>query len=224
MKRGMIVDIDHMSNKSADATLSIAETFNYPVVSGHTGVRGQGESHAENSRTRRQLERLSKLHGMFGLGSDAVGAWQWARNYQSAMITMGFRSADPLKANYRSGAVSFGTDLNGLVRGPKPGGANRVKYNGDANAPWPSNQTDPIPISQTGNKRWDYNNDGVAHYGMLADFVRDLRTAPSIGYTGSDGAQLGVAGPELVDQHLLRGANYFWQMWLKIEARKTSVQ
>jgi microsomal dipeptidase-like Zn-dependent dipeptidase len=223
MRRGMIVDIDHMSNKSADATLAIAEGFGYPVVSGHTGIRGQGESHAENSRTRLQLERLSKLHGMFGLGSDGTTAWRWARDYQSAMIIMGFRSADPLKATYVSGAVSFGTDLNGLVRGPKPGGSNRVKYNGNADAPWPANQTDPIPISQTGTKRWDYNDDGVAHYGMLADFVRDLRTAPSIGFVGSDGAQLGVAGTELVDQHLLRGANYFWQMWLRIEAQKASV-
>ena len=59
---------------------------------------------------------------------------------------------------------------------------------------------------------------------MLADFVRDLRTAPSIGYVGSDGAQLGVAGEELVDKHLFRGANYFWQMWQKIEAQKASVQ
>jgi hypothetical protein len=194
------------------------------VVSGHTGIRGQAGSNAENSRTQPQLDRIAKLHGMFGLGSDSAHAWQWARLYQTAMIDMGFRNADPLKAHYLSGAVSFGTDLNGLVKGPKPGGGNRVKYNGDANAPWPTNQTDPIPISQTGNKRWDYNNDGVAHYGMLADFVRDLRTAPSIGYVGSDGAQLGVAGEELVDKHLFHGANYFWQMWQKIEAQKASVQ
>ena len=224
MKRGMIVDIDHMSNKSADATLAIAEGFDYPVVSGHTGIRGQGESHAENSRTRLQLERLSKLQGMFGLGSDGAHSRDWARRYQSAMISMGYRSADPLKAHYLSGAVSFGTDLNGLVKGPRPGGGNRVKYNADPAAPFPGNSTDPLPISQTGSKRWDYNNDGVAHYGMLADFVRDLRSAPSIGYVGSDGAQLGVAGEELVDRHLFRGANYFWQMWLKIESRQASAQ
>jgi len=125
MKRGMIIDIDHMSNKSANATLDIAEGFQYPVVSGHTGIRGQGGANAESSRTKVQLERLGKLHGMFGLGSDGAHSRQWARLYQTAMIDMGFRSADPLRAHYQSGAVSFGTDLNGLVKGPQPGGGNR---------------------------------------------------------------------------------------------------
>ena len=51
MKRGMIVDIDHMSNKRAEGTLEIAEKFDFPVVSGHSGIRGQGGANAENSRT-----------------------------------------------------------------------------------------------------------------------------------------------------------------------------
>jgi hypothetical protein len=145
---------------------------------------------------------------MFGLGSDGAHAYAWARLYQSAMIDMGYMSADTLKANYRVGAVSFGTDLNGLVKGPPPGGGNRVKYGA------------AFPMSTSITKSWDYNKEGVAHYGMLADFVMDVRTAPSNGYTGAGGFPLGVTGAELVDNHLNRSANYFWQMWMQIEARK----
>jgi hypothetical protein len=211
MKRGMIVDIDHMSHNSAEGALEIAEKFQFPIVSGHSGIRGQGGANAENSRTRRQLERISKLHGMFGLGSDGVSRSTWASQYQTAMNVMGYPNADTTKAVYRNGAVAFGTDLNGLVKGPMPGGGNRVVY------------TASFPKSSSGSKSWDYNTDGVVHYGMLSDFVMDVRTASSTGYTGAQGVPLGVAGAELVDNHLNRSANYFWQMWARIEARKGNI-
>jgi microsomal dipeptidase-like Zn-dependent dipeptidase len=216
MKRGMIVDIDHMSQKTADATLDLAETFGYPIVSGHSGIRGQAGADAENSRTKRHLERISKLHGMFGLGTDGAHRNGWASQYQTAMTYMGYQSADTGKAIYRNGAVAFGTDLNGLVKGPKPGGSNSVTY--DASFPKSSS------ANVGGSKYWDYNTEGVAHYGMMADFVRHVRTAPSNNYTGLGGIPLGVPGSELVDHHLNRNANYFWLMWQRIEARKGSVQ
>lgn len=211
MKRGMIIDIDHMSQKSADMTLQIAEDFGYPVVSGHTGIRGLAGSDAENSRTPAQMARISKLHGMFGLGSDGAHAYGWAGLYQSAMRNMGYLSTDPAKATYENGAVSFGTDLNGLVKGPQPGGGNRVVYGPE------------FRMSTSGAKFWNYNTEGVAHYGMLTDFLVDVRTAPSNGYS-SGGMPLGVDGKELVNHHLFRSANYFWEMWQRIEARKGAVQ
>ena len=215
MKRGMIIDIDHMSTKTADATLTLAESFGYPLVSGHTGIRGMAATPAENSRTLKQMGRLSKLHGIFGLGSDGVHSHAWALQYQSAMSAMGYLGTDTTKAKYENGAVVFGTDLNGLVKGPKPGGGTRVKYGTGAGQ---------IPQSWSGDKYWDYNTEGVAHYGMLWDFIKDVETAPSNAYTIGGGIPKGVNGKELVDGHLMWGANYFWKMWERIEAKKGSVQ
>jgi hypothetical protein len=212
MKRGMIVDIDHMSQHSAEGALDIAEQFGYPIVSGHTGIRGQGGGDAENSRTRSQLQRISRLHGMFGLGSDGVTRSAWATQYQTAMDIMGYHSRDTTTAIYRNGAIAFGTDLNGLVKGPVPGGVNSVAYDST------------FPPSSSGTRTWDYNTEGVVHYGMLADFVRDIRNAPSNNLFGPGGVPLGVNGSDLVDNHLFSSANYFWQMWVQIEARKGSVQ
>jgi hypothetical protein len=59
---------------------------------------------------------------------------------------------------------------------------------------------------------------------MMADFVRDLRSAPSNGYDGAGGVATGVAGPDLVDKHLYRSANYFFEMWERAEAKKGGVQ
>jgi len=39
MKRGMIIDIDHMSEKSTDMALDMAEASNYPVITSHSWFR-----------------------------------------------------------------------------------------------------------------------------------------------------------------------------------------
>ena len=32
----------------------------------------------------------------------------------------------------------------------------------------------PLKRSVTGNKEWDYNMDGLAHYGLMVDFLQDF--------------------------------------------------
>jgi hypothetical protein len=74
-----------------------------------------------------------------------------------------------------------------------------------------------LPRSSSGTRTWDYNFDGVAHYGMYADFVKDLRTAPA-------GGLLPWTGKVLVDDFLMKSADYFFRMWQKIELQKTNVR
>ena len=203
----MIIDIDHMSHRSVEQTLSIAKSFGYPVNSGHSGVR-IGNHAAENSRTKAQLQTIASLHGMFGLGTDGVHAYQWSREYQAAMVVMGYKQPN---SAYINGAIAFGTDLNGLVKGPPPGNAgtrDRVSYVG-----WPMSTT-------TGSaKSWNYNTEGVVHYGMLPDFLRDVATSPADQNLGTNG----VTGADLVDNHMMRSADYFWHMWERCEAQKVNV-
>ena len=70
-----------------------------------------------------------------------------------------------------------------------------------------------MAASTTGTRTWDYNFDGVAHYGMFADFVKDIRTAPTT-------PLMTETGKDLVDNHLLRSADYFFRMWQKIESEE----
>jgi hypothetical protein len=74
---------------------------------------------------------------------------------------------------------------------------------------------DNFPRSSAGTKTWDYNHVGVAHYGLIYDYLKDLRTIPApSGYprTGS-----------LVVDNLMQGADYFLQTWKKCEQLKTKV-
>jgi hypothetical protein len=64
--------------------------------------------------------------------------------------------------------------------------------------------------SQLGTKIWDYNVDGVAHYGMLPDFLRAVRYAP--------------LGDEIVDNNLVYGAEYFAETWKIAEGLRSRVK
>jgi microsomal dipeptidase-like Zn-dependent dipeptidase len=178
MNLGMLIDIDHMSQSTANATLGIAEKVpgGYPLVSGHNSLRSIEGS--ENNRTEDQLERISKLGGMFGLGSDGVSAVDYVPTYSKISQLMG------------AGRVSFGSDLNGLVKGPRPR-AGATLYG------------PTFPMSSTGDKKWDYSKDGVAHYGMMTDFLRDMYSM------GLGGAYLKVS--------IRKNAEFFAQMWEKAE-------
>jgi microsomal dipeptidase-like Zn-dependent dipeptidase len=200
MKLGMLIDIDHMSQASANQTLGLAEAvFNkYPLVSGHNNVRSlatqlppneklnrQLVQPNENTRTDEQLTRIGKLGGMFGLGSDGVDADDWAKRYVAASMLVG------------RGRVSFGTDLNGLVKGLPP-------YNGV------NIYTPVFPMSKTGDRLFDYRKDGVAHYGMLADFLRDISLKEKNG--------------EYVRGNIMNNAEYFAKMWEKAETNSKNVK
>ncbi len=191
MRLGMLIDIDHMSQKAANGALTLAEAVpgGYPLNSGHNRLRGDKYDEDlrmnENTRTEEQFRRIARLGGMVGVGCEAMDAHAFARSYATIAELMG------------TGAVAIGSDLNGLVRAPKPRSGSHVVY--DAR----------FPRSRTGTKEWDYNRDGVAHYGMLADFVRDMRTAPD--------------GERLVSEKLLGSAEFFAQMWERAEAQKGNV-
>ena len=91
MKLGMIIDIDHMSQKSANRALILAETFNpkkggYPLNSGHNGPRSAApEAPNENQRTNEQLQKIANLGGMLGLGIAETTPEAFISAYTAAM-------------------------------------------------------------------------------------------------------------------------------------------
>lgn len=186
MKLGMLIDIDHMSQKAANRALTVAEAVSgggYPLNSGHNGYRGTGGS--ENSRTAEQLQRLAALKGVFGVGIEEQDPDSFIREFLAVSSRM------------RNAGVGLGTDLNGLVKGAKPK-AGSLTYSSS------------FPKLKTGNKTWDYNTDGVAHYGLLADFVA------AVGSRGSDGAN--------VKNSLNQSAEFFAQMWEQAEKQRSNVR
>jgi len=132
---GMIIDVDHMSQKSTDETLGLMEAKDYPVISSHTWFRelaftGSNETSNphklanESLKRADQVEKIRKLGGIVApiLNQGEIKSWgngkvandcagsskTWAQAYLYAVDKMGGRG------------VALGSDVNGLAGQPGP--------------------------------------------------------------------------------------------------------
>jgi microsomal dipeptidase-like Zn-dependent dipeptidase len=135
VRRGMMIDIDHMSHKTLQDVLVIVERIGYPVVSGHSGFRELQRTRAETASSRRTasevnhsadtVKRVRRLGGMVApilnqwdlrdcgcdrpVPNDAAGS---SKTFAQALLyandRMGFRN------------VGFASDINGLAGLPGP--------------------------------------------------------------------------------------------------------
>ncbi|RSS83365.1 hypothetical protein EF903_25855 [Streptomyces sp. WAC05292] len=179
MKRKMMLEVDHMSVKAAGRALDILESESYPgVISSHSWMDTGW------------LERLYKLGGF------ATGYMNGAESFSAEA-----KRTDALRDKYGVG-YGFGTDMNGVGGWPAPRGAdtpNPVRY--------PFRSTDGgsvIDRQTTGQRTWDLNTDGAAHYGMVPDWIEDVRI---------------VGGQGVVDD-LFKGAESYLRTWGASERHK----
>lgn len=170
MKRGMLVELDHMSVKAAGRALDVMEQAGYPgAVSSHSWMEP------------RWHERVYALGGL--VAQYGHGAEQFVHEWQG--------EAD-LREEYDK-AYAFGTDMNGVGgTAPPRGGDNPVEY------PFTSfDGGSTLDRQTTGERTWDVNVDGVAHYGLVPDWIEDLRQ---------------VGGDAVVDD-LAGGAQMYLDTW-----------
>lgn len=260
MSIGMMIDVDHMSQKAVNDTLELAQghvgflypTYDqiigrgfqpYPLFSGHNVLRGtcfradqqairtaegySGRYKCESSErqlTAWQYKILGRIHGMAGVGTANLNAKDWLTAYNRVIhaMTEGLPGNCRVKGGggcfpHTGGSIigGFGTDTNGLAMGIPPRPGSNIVYN----ASFPQ-ERDP----QTG-KTWNYNYHrcgsvtirrdlhekicgGVANYGMLWDFLKDVQTLP---------------GGKNMISHFDEGAQYFYDTWEIIRNDKGNI-
>ncbi|MEV6957032.1 discoidin domain-containing protein [Streptomyces sp. NPDC051183] len=182
MKRKMMLEVDHMSVKAAGRAFDILETESYPgVLSSHSWM--------DNA----WMERLYRLGGF------ATAYMSGAEGFSAEA-----KRTDALREKYNVG-YGYGTDMNGVGGWPAPRGAdtpNPVRY------PFRSVDGGSVIDKQTaGQRTWDFNTDGGAQYGMVPDWVEDIRL---------------VGGQGVVDD-LFRGAESYLRTWGSSEKHKAGV-
>ncbi len=188
MDLGMLIDVDHASEQTVNGIIAIAQQntpIGYPLMSGHNNVRNLPVNLAANTErqlTPAQYAALRSLHGMVGIGSAQQNASQWLQLYLAAMSAMGLPPNAPIGA--------FGTDADGMefMMPPRPG----------SRVPSP-----PYGPDMEGTRIFDYNQDGVAHYGLLPDFLTDV-------------ASLSPQGQQ-VFASMQGGAQYLFETWFIAE-------
>jgi microsomal dipeptidase-like Zn-dependent dipeptidase/PKD repeat protein len=227
MAKGMLIDVDHVSNRAFDDILDMAEERDppYPVVATHVlsfDLHEQDVRH-ERHRTRAQLERIRDVGGMIAaMLKDEVqdtgrkGERQTV-DYAPAEVrddcrysSKTFAQAYAYAVDVMEAPVAMGSDFNGVAGhfGPRFGNeacggdlteqsqqyaaGNRLEY------PFRLGGFGTFDKQVTGDKVFDYNVDGMAHIGLLPDFVADLET-------------VGMAQSDL--SMMFRSAEHYVRVW-----------
>ncbi len=190
MRRGMIIELDHLPRRSYAEAFSTLQQYDYPAAGTH-GLNGGGA-----------------LYAIGGVSKSGFGRCQSAS--ASATMDDGFQSRIQLITdNGGFPAEGFGFDLNGFAGAPGP----RFGPNSGCSAP----QTDPVTYPFTsvagdvvfdtpsvGNRVLDFNTEGLVHIGLLPELIEDVRND-------------GVTDQEL--EPLFKSAEGYVRMWEKAEQR-----
>jgi hypothetical protein len=195
MQMGLLLDVAHMGQRTATSALKLAVQYDYPLMDSHTGIRCDSPFPTddfpalscntpfgslfspphppptgtlivnERSLPTSQLQVIQKLGGVIGLGAvpspaDPDPVKSWINNYSIALSLMGGKG------------VALGTDADGLspMLGNDTIATNypitvASEFGCVAGCP-------PLPKYQVGNRTYDFQQDGIATYGLLPDFIQ----------------------------------------------------
>jgi len=141
MSRGMLIEVDHMSHKAVEETLTLAEQNDYPLVAGHVGFRElslkwQDETQSihkcstEGLKSAEQIERIARLGGIIGPitdqgdvrpVSDVLPSLQGKVQGDCAGSSKAWAQAYLYAVEKMGGrGVGLGTDTNGFAKLPGP--------------------------------------------------------------------------------------------------------
>lgn len=153
MEEEMLIEADHMSEWARARVLEIAEQERYPLVSSHTDTGGHW--------TPSQLTRLYELGGFATARPDIAPA-----------LAARILELRQHRSEHHYFGVALGSDTGGFSSLPPP----RPDAADDPLA-YPFTSFDgavEFEHQRSGERVYDLNRDGIAHYGLFADLLADV--------------------------------------------------
>lgn len=196
MRRGMIIEIDHMPRRSYRRAFEILTANDYPAA----GTHG--------------LDNFGKLYGLGGISTSGFSS---CRNPDTrATVDDGFQARlKKITDNGGFPGLGFGFDLNGFAGAPGPRFGAKSVCGSTA-------QSDPLtyPFASyagdvtfyppsVGNRALDFNTEGLVHIGLLPELVEDVRRD-------------GVSDKDL--EPLFKSAEGYIRMWEKAAHRAEALR
>lgn len=190
MLKGMIIELDHLPRRSYRRAFEMLEANQYPAA----GTHG--------------LDNFGRLYALGGVSTSGFSGCRSAG--ARSTVDNGFQARlQTIVDNGGYPGLGFGLDLNGFA------GALRPRFG--AKSGCRDEQVDPVTYPFTsyagdvtflqpvvGNRTLDFNTEGLAHIGLLPDFIDDVRRD-------------GVSDAEI--EPLFRSAEAYLRMWEKAERR-----
>ncbi|MEX2196038.1 MAG: hypothetical protein WD844_12195 [Thermoleophilaceae bacterium] len=177
IEKRMIIDPDHLSLAARNGVLALAEAAGYP---------GLVSSHSWSTP-----DAFPRIYALGGVVTPYAGS--------STSFVKAWRETKPMRSERHYFGFGYGADMNGF--GAQGGPRN---HNGENPVRYPFTSFDggvSVDRQRSGERVFDINKDGVAHYGLYPDWIEDLRM---------------IAGDEIVDD-MARGAEAYLQMWERTE-------
>lgn len=198
MEKGIIIEVDHLELTIKGDLIDMAERQSpaYPLVSTH-GAHG--------GMTRDQARRIVAAGGI--VYPYQGNAQAWAQDLQ--LIA-------PLKSPQFDFGMGFGADTNGLGAQAGPRGADRPQISYPftlfSGPDWEgvfNFAVSPVTFhqQQSGERLFDANTEGQAHYGLKADWVEELR----------------LEGGREALKALYNSAEVYLQMWERTIAPRATI-
>jgi microsomal dipeptidase-like Zn-dependent dipeptidase len=171
MERGMIVDPDHLSQAARDELLAVTESKDYSgLVSSHSWSNDK------------DYPRIMKSGGVIAPNDNNTKGylenWKRLRKQRAKRYFYG---------------IGYGADMNGFSSSAGPIG-DEVKI------AYPFKTIDgnvTVQKQESGERTFDINEDGIAHYGLFPDWIEALRK---------------LGGKQIVDD-MANGTEAYLQMW-----------
>ncbi len=205
LKKGFTLDIDHAEIRSKQYMLDQGARFtpNYPMISAHGGHGGISNA------------QVVQIVRQGGIVYPAIENGKTMVEYMNRLKPLWQQSGTS-----RAFAMGYGADSNGLrnLPGPRGAGTTPIQYpftlfSGPGWGPQFSAagiaplQVDMLSIP--GGQSWNMDEVGMAHYGLAADIVEEIRIE---------------GGQEAIDAYY-RSAETYLQLWeqtlaASVEARK----
>ena len=205
----MIIDLDHISARAASSIMDIVEARDYSgVVSTHNWMMKGKDSPEDTDKSddpfHETFNRLVRAGGFTSpLNKDSQTLIPLIENYLLAHLQAQYPALTPAQllamlATLQPAdipGVGIGADMSGLATQANPKGNNPG---------YPFVNEFGIQFDQqgeAGGRKFDLATDGVAHYGMLADHIAQVR---------SDAQAL---GKPYVYESLMNSAEQYLRMW-----------
>jgi microsomal dipeptidase-like Zn-dependent dipeptidase len=191
MKRGMIIEIDHLPRRSYQRAFELLTDADYPPVGTH-GNTNRGKVY--------ELGGVSKVNlGRCGDPARAGAMGDGLRGRIAEIVEHGGYPAE-----------GFGFDLNGFAGSPRPRFGPDQQC-GDVPQSYPitypfTSYAGDVTFTEPhlGQRTVDFNTEGMLHIGLLPELIEDARRD-------------GVTDEEL--EPLFRSAEGYLRMWERAEAR-----
>lgn len=189
--RKILIDTDHESTKMTSAVLDIAERRGYSgIVASHGDT---DENKMDPSAPHYNYVRIARLGGHISV----IG--RTTRRFPE-VATPGFKAMKQAaeEKGYVAG-IGIGSDVNGLIKMPGPLSADPLVS--PLQYPFTNEFGLTFYRQVSGNRTFDLNQDGMAHYGMLPDLM------------ASYAQWMRGSGQQEMYESMMNSAESYLQMW-----------